>query len=206
MNIWDVSKRFLNKFKVFLPCTWIDHAIEMSVQWKVLFSCKYNVLYLYGKMLTAIWYQSNYLLCVFNTWLCNKNRDALDAVQLLSQFFKINVYSMLKICVCTVINSENRIKRMIIVLHDFQVCDRWHKIINNSINSQSRIRTPKLSTKNVDLCIKLSDKASRRRWRWCWYLKHDDIYTRILSWHFPMENLQNIWASLFLVLFEIQRD
>lgn len=97
-------------------------------------------------------------------------------------------------CVCTVINSENRIKRMIIVLHDFQVCDRWHKIINNSINSQSRIRTPKLSTKNVDLCIKLSDKASRRRWRWCWYLKHDDIYTRILSWHFPMENLQNIWA------------
>ena len=94
------------------------------------------------------------------------------------------MYSMLKICVCTVINSENRIKKMIIVLHEFQVYDRWHKIINNCINSQSRIGTPKLSTKNVDLCIKVSDKASRRRWRWWWYLKHDDIYTRILSWHF----------------------
>ena len=30
MNIWDFSKKFLNKCKVFLPCTWIDHATEIN--------------------------------------------------------------------------------------------------------------------------------------------------------------------------------
>lgn len=54
--------------------------------------------------------------------------------------------------------------------------------------------TTKPNARNLDLCIKLSEKASRRRCRWCWYLTHNDTYISILSRHFPVKFLQIFWA------------
>lgn len=55
--------------------------------------------------------------------------------------------------------------------------------------------TTKPNARNLDLCIKLSEKASRRRCRCCWYLTHNDTYTSIFSWHFPVKFLHIFWGS-----------
>lgn len=65
--------------------------------------------------------------------------------------------------------------------------------------------TTKPAGRNVGLCIKLSEKASRRQWRWCWNLTHNCTHTRILSCHFPIKYLQ-ISQALLLLGLEIQTE